>query len=125
MLNSALADLTVVDHALFVLFVVVGSFLVIRWPRLAWVHIPAAVWGALIEFQGWVCPLTPLENELRRRAGESGYEGGFVETYLLGWLYPEGLTRSTQIWLGLFVIVINVIGYSAAARRRDWGSSSD
>ena len=105
------------------LFVVTGSLLVIRWPNVAWIHVPAAVWGALIEFQGWICPLTPLENDFRRRAGEAGYEGGFIETYLLGWLYPEGLTRGTQIWLGALVIVINVIGYSAALRRWRLGSS--
>ena len=95
----------------------------IRWPNVAWIHVPAAVWGALIEFQGWICPLTPLENDFRRQAGEAGYEGGFIETYLLGWLYPEGLTRGTQIWLGALVIVINVIGYSAALRRWRLGSS--
>ncbi len=123
MLYSLLADSIVVVHALFVLFVIAGSFLVIRWRWIAWIHVPAAVWGALIEFQGWICPLTPLENDLRRLAGEGGYRGGFVETYLLRWLYPEGLTRSTQVWLGILVIVINVIGYSAAAIRWRRGSS--
>lgn len=123
MLYSVLADALVLLHALFVLFVAAGSLLVIRWPKVAWIHVPAAVWGALIEFQGWICPLTPLENDFRKRAGEGGYEGGFIETYLLGWLYPEGLTRETQIWLGLLVIVVNAIGYSVAVRRSRLGSS--
>jgi hypothetical protein len=117
MIDRLIADALVVAHTLFVLFVVLGSFLVIRWRWLAWFHVPTAVWGAVIEFAGWVCPLTPLEKEFRRRAGEGGYEGGFVEHYLLGWLYPEGLTRETQIWLGIGVIVINAIGYSLAVMR--------
>jgi hypothetical protein len=91
-----LADLVVVVHLGFVAFVVAGGLLVLRWPRLAWAHLPCAVWGALIEFAGWVCPLTPLENDLRRLGGEAGYEGGFVERYLTSVLYPHGLTRTHQ-----------------------------
>ncbi|MDX1583776.1 MAG: DUF2784 domain-containing protein [Thermoanaerobaculia bacterium] len=117
MLYRILADAVVLLHGMFVLFVVLGSLFVIWWPKVAWVHVPTAVWGALIEFAGWICPLTPLENDLRRRAGQAGYEGGFIEHYVLGWLYPEGLTRSTQIWLGIIVIVVNVIGYTIAVRR--------
>lgn len=116
-LYRILADLLVVLHGLFVLFVVFGSVVVIWWPKAAWIHVPTAVWGALIEITGWVCPLTPLENEFRRRAGQAGYEGGFVEHYVLGWLYPEGLTRGTQIWLGVIVIVVNIAGYAIAFRR--------
>src|SRR5512144_911769 len=100
MLYQRLADLVVVIHFAFVLFVVLGAFLVLRWPRLAWVHLPAAVWGVLIEYAGWICPLTPLEHWLRRAAGESGYEGGFVEHYIIPVLYPLGLTRMTQWVLG-------------------------
>ena len=119
MLYRALADLVVVIHVGFVAFVVLGGLLVIKWPKLAWVHVPCVIWGALIEFTGWICPLTPLENWLRSRAGEAGYSGGFVEHYLLGALYPSGLTRTVQLVLGLFVAAINVIvyGYIIARRR--------
>jgi hypothetical protein len=114
-----LANLVLVVHGAFVLFVVFGGLLAARWPRAAWVHLPAAAWGALIEFRGWICPLTPLENHLRNLAGQAGYGGGFVEHYLLAWLYPSGLTRSVQLTLGLSVLVINVAVYAwVAARRR-------
>jgi hypothetical protein len=106
-----LADLVVVLHFAFVLFVVLGGLLVLRWRRLMWLHLPAAIWGALIEFAGWVCPLTPLENWLRHRGGEAGYTGGFVERYIVSVLYPEGLTREHQIILGLLVLVINLLIY--------------
>ena len=117
-----LADLVVGVHALFVAFVVVGGLLVLRWPWVAALHVPAAVWGALIEFQGWICPLTPLENALRAAAGQAGYRGGFIEHYLLPVLYPAGLTRSVQLVLGALVIVVNVVVYAVVvwrlARRR-------
>jgi hypothetical protein len=119
MLPRALADLVLLLHAAFVLFVVAGGFAVLRWPRLAWIHLPAAAWGAVIEFAGWICPLTPLENRLRRLAGEAGYPQGFIEHYLLGWLYPEGLDRSVQVGLGLAVLAINLVAYGwVAARHR-------
>jgi hypothetical protein len=120
MFYRVLADLVVIVHVAFVAFVVAGGVLVIKWPRLAWVHVPCVVWGALIEFTGWICPLTPLENALRNRAGEAGYTGGFVEHYLLRALYPSGLTRTVQLVLGLFVAAINVIvyGYVIARWRR-------
>ena len=125
MSTALLADLVVLLHLLFVLFVVLGALLVVRWPKVAWLHLPAALWGAGIELVGGVCPLTPLENALRRKAGEAGYEGGFVEQYLLPVLYPHGLTRTTQIALGLFVIAVNVALYAwairAARRRSDAG----
>ena len=98
-------------HFAFVLFVVAGGLLVLRWRRLAWVHLPCAVWGALIEFTGCICPLTPLENWLRRRAGGADYSGGFIEHYVMPILYPVGLTRSIQIGLGIAVIVINAALY--------------
>ena len=118
-----LADLVVVAHLLFVLFVVAGGLLVLRWPRLAWLHVPAAVWGALIEFAGWICPLTPLENRLRRLGGEAGYEGGFVEEYLLAILYPAGLTRTHQLVLGALVLALNlgVYGYVLWRHRAETG----
>ncbi len=115
-----LADLVVAVHLLFVAFVVAGALLVLRWPRVAWLHIPAAVWGAFIEFAGWVCPLTPLENHLRRLAGEMGYTGGFVERYVTAFLYPGGLTRTHQLVLGVLVLAINAgaYGYLVWHRRR-------
>ncbi len=126
MLYRLAADFVVVFHVAFVVFVVAGGFLVLRWPRLAWWHLPAAAWGALIEFAGWICPLTPLEKWLRARAGESAYAGGFIEHYLLPILYPAGLTRRTQIVLGLLVVVVNVLLYAAViARRRRRGGGPD
>lgn len=113
-----LADLVVGLHVVFVAFVVLGGLLVLRWPRVAYLHLPAAVWGAAIEFAGWTCPLTPLENFLRRRAGDSGYSGGFIENYLLPVLYPSALTRDIQLVLGLLVIVINLGIYGYVWRRR-------
>jgi hypothetical protein len=115
---SILADLVVVVHAAFVVFVVAGGFLALRWPRLVWLHVPAAVWGVLIEFAGWVCPLTPLENALRARAGESGYGGGFVEHYLQSLLYPVGLTARHQWVLGVLVLLVNIGAYTLLLRRR-------
>jgi len=112
-----LADLVVIVHGAFVLFVVFGGFLALRKIRWAWVHVPAAVWGAYIEFVGWICPLTPLENYLRGLAGERGYPGGFIEHYLYPLMYPAGLTRSTQFVLGCIVIAINLIAYGVLAWR--------
>lgn len=112
-----LADLVVGVHALFVVFVVAGGLLALRWPWVAAAHLPAAVWGALIEFQGWVCPLTPLEKSLRAAAGQAGYQGGFIEHYLLPVLYPAGLTRNVQLILGSLVIVVNLLIYGMLVRR--------
>jgi hypothetical protein len=114
----ALADLTVVVHLAFILFVVFGGLLVVRRPWLAWLHLPAALWGALIEFAGWICPLTPLENWLRQQAGETAYANSFVEQYLLPVLYPTSLTRDIQIALGALVLVVNAIPYAILVRRR-------
>lgn len=113
-----LADLVVALHFLFVLFVVLGGLLVLRWPKVAYLHLPTAVYGAAIEFFGWICPLTPLENSLRQQAGERGYSGGFVEHYLLPLLYPSALTRNIQLLLGLLVIVVNLLIYLYVFRRR-------
>jgi hypothetical protein len=110
------ADLVVGAHFAFVLFVLFGGLLVLRWPRVAYLHLPAAAWGALIEFGGWVCPLTPLEQSLRRSAGGEGYSGGFIEHYILPLLYPSGLTRNAQILLGFFVIAVNAAIYAVAFR---------
>ena len=113
-----LADFVVVAHFLFVAFVMVGGLLVLRWPRVLWVHPPCAVWGALIELLGWVCPLTPLENHLRGLGGEAGYAGGFVERYIFSILYPRGLTRTHQIVLGLLVLALNAAIYGYLLWRR-------
>lgn len=113
-----LADLVLLVHAAFVAFVVLGGFAVLRWPRLAWVHLPVAIWGAGIEFTGGICPLTPLENHLRRLADEQGYDGGFVEHYLLAALYPDGLTRGVQVALGLVVLAVNAAIYARIWRRK-------
>ena len=112
MIFRLLADTLALIHGAFVVFVVAGGLLVLRWRRLIWVHIPAALWGALIEFGGWICPLTPLENLLRARAGQAGYAGGFVEHYVLGALYPDGLTPGIQYMLGAFVLIVNTAAYA-------------
>ena len=117
MLYRVLADAVVLAHTLFVAFVVLGGFLVWRWQWVAWAHLPAAVWGAAIEYGGWVCPLTPLENALRDRAGIAGYRGGFVEHYIIPLLYPAGLTPPKQAALGTFVLVVNLFAYGVVVRR--------
>lgn len=114
---SALADAIVVLHAGFVAFVVLGGLAVARWPRLAWIHLPAAAWGVLVELAGWTCPLTPLEHALRSRAGEAGWDGSFVDRYLLPVLYPDWLTRPTQVGLGLFALGVNLAAYAWVVRR--------
>ena len=111
------ADAIVALHFAFVLFVVFGASLVLRWPRVAWFHVPAVLWGALVEFTGWICPLTPLENRLRRSAGETGYQGDFIAHYVLPVLYPNGLTRGDQLLLGGVAITINIAIYSAVLSR--------
>lgn len=112
-----LADVVVGIHALFVAFVMLGGLLALRRPWVAALHLPAAVWGALIELRGWICPLTPLEKSLRAAAGEAGYQGGFIEHYLLPVLYPAGLTRNVQLVLGATVIVVNVAIYAVVLQR--------
>ncbi len=118
MLFRLAADVVVALHFGFIVFVVAGGFLVWRWRRLAWVHLPVAAWGALIEFTGWICPLTPLENALRRRAGEAGYAGGFIEHYVIPIIYPAGLTPRLQIILGIAVLVVNAVAYGVLVARR-------
>lgn len=113
-----LADATVVLHFAFVAFVVLGGLLVLRSPRLVWVHLPAAAWGVWIELSGLVCPLTPLENWLRARGGEATYRASFVEHYLLPILYPAALTREVQWLLAGVVLVVNMAVYALALHRR-------
>jgi hypothetical protein len=121
MLSRIVADLLVVGHLTFVVFVIAGGFLTWRWPRVAWAHIPCAVWGAAVEFTGWICPLTPWEVTLRRQAGQAGYEGGFIEHYIIPLIYPAALTPRIQIALGVVVVAINLIAYSVYFRRRAKG----
>jgi hypothetical protein len=118
MFYSMLADLVVLVHALFVLFVVVGGIAVLRWRWLAWLHLPAAAWGVAIELGGWVCPLTYLENYFRRLGGEAGYSGTFIGQYLEPLLYPLGLTRQSQLVLGLGAFLVNLSVYVFIWRRR-------
>ncbi|MDH3390851.1 MAG: DUF2784 domain-containing protein [Desulfobacterales bacterium] len=108
MLYNSLADLIVVLHSLFVLFVMLGGFLVLWKSSVAWCHIPAVFWAASIEFFGWICPLTPLENMLREKGGAAGYDTGFVEHYIVPILYPASLTRQVQINFGIIVLSINI-----------------
>jgi hypothetical protein len=117
MIYRLLADLVFLVHLAFVLFVMLGGIAVWRRPKLAWLHLPAVAWGASIEFAGWICPLTPWEQSLRRLAGDKGYSAGFVEHYLTPLLYPEGLTRNVQIVLGVLVLAINVAAYALILRR--------
>lgn len=114
---GVLADIVLVLHLCFVAFVVLGGLLVLRWPGLAWLHVPAAAWGTLIEFSGGICPLTPLEQRLRRLGGEAGYSGEFIDHYIRTLLYPEGLTRGTQFVLGAAVLVFNLVIYWVLVRR--------
>jgi hypothetical protein len=118
MIYRALADLVVALHIAFVLFAALGGFLVFRWRRAAWFHIPAALWAALIEFAGWECPLTPLENWLRRLGGEAGYQTSFIERYLLPLIYPASFTRSLHIVLGFLVLIVNLGIYWMIWRRQ-------
>ena len=113
-----LADATVVLHLAFVLFVVAGGLVVVRRPRVAWVHLPAAAWGAWVEFAGWICPLTPVENWLRQQAGQAVYTVSFVDRYLLPVLYPSALTREAQWVMGGLVLAVNTVVYLVAVRRR-------
>ncbi|WP_454061852.1 DUF2784 domain-containing protein [Candidatus Nitrospira salsa] len=118
MLFRSLADLVLVFHLCFILFVLVGGLLILRWNWVLWVHLPAVLWVAALEFGGWICPLTPLENWLRHSGGEAGFSGGFIEHYLVPVIYPDGLTLSIQWYLGLSVVLLNLGLYSFVYSRR-------
>ncbi len=111
------ADAVLLLHLAFILFVVLGGLLVLRWPRLALLHLPAVAWGATVEFLHLICPLTPLENRLRLAAGDQGYSGGFMEHYLVPMIYPAGLTPAIQLWIGAFVLLLNLVPYGLLAMR--------
>lgn len=113
-----LADLVLIVHALFIVFVIFGGLIVLKWYGMIWVHIPCAIWGALIEFLGWICPLTYLEHYLREYSDINRYEGSFIQHYMLPVIYPPGLTTDIQIMLGVIVIVINLIVYCIVWRYR-------
>jgi len=117
MLYRVAADGVLALHLAFVLFALLGGFLVLRRVGLAWLHLPAVAWAAFVEFSGRICPLTPLEGALRQAAGDAGYAGDFLEHYLLAMIYPEGLTHDVQIILGVTVVIVNVAIYALILRR--------
>jgi hypothetical protein len=114
---AVLADGVLVLHGLFIVWAALGALAVWRWPRLALLHLPALAWAVWIEASGGVCPLTPLENSLRRAAGQAGYSGGFIDHYLGGVIYPAGLTRQTQWLVAGALLLINLVGYGLMIRR--------
>jgi hypothetical protein len=111
MIYRIVADLLVVVHFAFILFVIFGGLTVLKWHWMALVHLPVAAWGAIVELKSWVCPLTPWENKFRVLAGQDGYNEGFIEHYLLPIIYPPGLTKDIQTTLGLLVVTINLVIY--------------
>lgn len=113
-----LADSVLTLHFIFIVFVLGGGLLVLRWPRLAWLHLPAVIWGVVVEMMGWICPLTPLENHWRALAGANTYSGDFVERYCLPIIYPAGLTPGIQMVLAGVVLVLNGVVYAVLIRRR-------
>jgi len=118
MLYRVLADLVGLLHLAFILFALFGGLLALRWRWMPWIHASAALWAAAIEFFGWLCPLTPLENSLRRASGATGYAGGFVEHYIIPCIYPAELTRESQVLLGFVVVAVNLAVYYVVWRRR-------
>ncbi len=123
MIFRLLADAVLILHLAFIVFVVAGGWLALRWAWMPWLHLPAAVWGIVIELSGWICPLTPLENALRASGGEAGYAGGFIAEYLLPLIYPDELTRAVQFVLAGVVIACNLLAYYFVWRcRRSRGS---
>ncbi len=111
------ADAVVLLHLVFILFAALGGWLALRQPRLAWIHLPALLWGTWIEVSHGICPLTPIENRLRTLAGESGYPGGFIEHYLIPLIYPPGLGMDDQLWLAAGLMAINALAYAMALHR--------
>lgn len=121
MIHLVLADVVLVLHLAFILFAVLGGFLALRWPRAMLLHLPAAAYAVLISFVRWYCPLTPLENRLRRAGGQSGYDTGFIEHYLAPIIYPASFGRGMQVLLGTLALGLNVAVYTwiiVRARRR-------
>lgn len=117
MIDRVLADLVVVLHLAFIVFVVFGGLLTLRWQRIPWIHLPAFAWAAALEFFGWICPLTPLENSLRRASGQAGYADGFIEHYFIPILYPADFNRELQLILGCLLVSLNLAVYWVVWRR--------
>ena len=118
MIYSFLADLLVVFHLVFILYVIAGALLIFKWPKTLWLHLPSCFWGMNVEFTGWFCPLTPWEIQLRRLAGEEGYTGSFIEHYLIPIIYPSGLTPEVQMVLGGTVLIVNLSLYTLILIKR-------
>jgi len=118
MIAKLIADSLTVIHFGFILFVVLGGIPVLKWRKFFWFHIPCVLWGTIIELTGWICPLTPLEIYFREKAGIAGYKGGFIDHYIIPLVYPQGLTRNTQIMLGIALLVINLCIYGAVLRNK-------
>ena len=112
MIEGLAADIIVLVHLGFIVFVALGGFLVVKWPKMAILHLPCALWGVLIAFGGWICPLTPLEMHFRKLAGIAGYDGGFIDHYVMPIVYPAGLTRGMQIAFGVTILAVNLIVYA-------------
>jgi hypothetical protein len=113
-----LADAVLVLHLAFIGFAMLGGMLVLRWPRVAWAHLPTVIWGVTVTVIGGVCPLTPLEKHLRALAGEVPYRGDFISHYIAALIYPPGLTREVQAALGILLLAFNVAIYACTFRRR-------
>lgn len=118
MVYRLLANATLLLHLGYILFVVFGGLAAWRWPRLAWLHVPAVLWAAWVEFADWTCPLTPLESRLQQLGGGQGYHGDFIDHYLVAMIYPDGLTRSAQVMIGTCILVINGVVYWRLRHRR-------
>jgi len=111
MVERITADIIVLAHLGFIVFVALGGFFVIKWPKMAFLHIPCAAWGILILFGGWICPLTDAEVYFRQLAGQAGYGGGFIDHYVMPLIYPAGLTRAMQVALGVIILAVNFWAY--------------
>ncbi len=122
MIWHILGDLVLLFHLIFIIFVLLGGFLALRWKWLPLLHLPAMAWATALEFFGWICPLTPLENWFRRASGEAGYEGGFIEYYLIPVIYPMGLTPQIQTYLGMILITVNALAYGLLWWKHQKGS---
>ncbi len=118
MVHMILADTILILHLIFIVFVIVGGFMVVRWHKLIWLHIPIMLWGVIVEWGNFICPLTPLENYFRNLAGMSTYNHGFIEEYIYPLIYLENLTRALQIKIGILVIIINIIAYTIVVSKR-------
>ena len=111
MIFRIIASILVLIHGLFILYVLFGAFLNFKWPKMIWIHLPMVIWGALVEYMHWICPLTPLENYFRQKARTGVYEGDFIDQYIIPLIYPENLTPQFQVVFGSLVIVLNLIVY--------------